>query len=303
MKPNSHLVWKVKYVPGVLSARGYNDGKVAVQTKAQTAGEPAAVQLTPDRSSLSADSRDLSVVRVAITDARGEIVPTATNLVHFDLSGPGKIIGVGNGDPSCHESDVYLSEPAVRSGTMNEWWMRTLREAKEYREVAEKFNDTRWALLDISSESGVLKAGELGVYRAHLFVTREDLALPTIPLRFGALKDTARVYVNGKLAGELDGAVRPLSIDLKTFLRSGVNTVAVLVKSTGNCGGLCRGATVELTGEPVVAAWKRSVFNGLAQVIVQSDDKAGAIKLTANADGLASAVTTMNAGVDRPATH
>jgi beta-galactosidase len=32
-------------------------------------------------------------------------VPDANNLITFTISGEGKIIGVGNGDPSCHEAD------------------------------------------------------------------------------------------------------------------------------------------------------------------------------------------------------
>jgi beta-galactosidase len=38
-------------------------------------------------------------------DAQGRIVPTAGNQVSFAVSGPGKIIGVGNGDPTSHEPD------------------------------------------------------------------------------------------------------------------------------------------------------------------------------------------------------
>jgi len=32
-------------------------------------------------------------------------VPTAMNEVTFTVTGPGKILGVGNGDPSSHEAD------------------------------------------------------------------------------------------------------------------------------------------------------------------------------------------------------
>jgi beta-galactosidase len=35
-------------------------------------------------------------------------VPVADNLIRFELRGKGKIIGVGNGDPSSHEADKYL---------------------------------------------------------------------------------------------------------------------------------------------------------------------------------------------------
>jgi hypothetical protein len=39
--------------------------------------------------------------------------------------------------------------------------------------------------------------------------------------------------------------------------------------------------------------WSRSLFNGLAQIIVQSTREAGEIKLTASADGLALATTVL----------
>ncbi len=32
-------------------------------------------------------------------------MPTAGNLIRFKVVGPGALIGVGNGDPNCHESD------------------------------------------------------------------------------------------------------------------------------------------------------------------------------------------------------
>ena len=38
------------------------------------------------------------------------VVPVAQNKISFALSGAGKIIGVGNGDPNCHEPDVFISE-------------------------------------------------------------------------------------------------------------------------------------------------------------------------------------------------
>jgi beta-galactosidase len=110
MKKNSELKWNVKYAPGVLSAKGFNGGKLVAETKVETTGEPAAVQLVPDRSSIKADGEDVSVFTVAVTDVQGRVVPVANNLIHFTLDGPGKIIGVGNGDPSCHEPDVYFDK-------------------------------------------------------------------------------------------------------------------------------------------------------------------------------------------------
>jgi len=54
---------------------------------------------------LIADGQDTALVAVAIIDNKGNVVPTASNLVSFTVSGPGKLIGLGNGDPSNHQPD------------------------------------------------------------------------------------------------------------------------------------------------------------------------------------------------------
>jgi beta-galactosidase len=102
---NTHLEWKVKYAPGVIEARGTKNGQVVLTEKRETTGAPAQLLLRPDRSSISADGEDVSCVAVEVQDAQRRMVPTASNEISFAVSGPGKIIGVGNGDPSCHESD------------------------------------------------------------------------------------------------------------------------------------------------------------------------------------------------------
>jgi beta-galactosidase len=104
MPRNGHLEWKVVYQPGTLEARGYRTGQVVETTQVETTGAPAKLALTPDRTTISADGADVVVINVAALDAQGRVVPIADNLVKFAITG-GRIIGVGNGDPSCHESD------------------------------------------------------------------------------------------------------------------------------------------------------------------------------------------------------
>ncbi|MGC4073758.1 MAG: beta-galactosidase GalA [Nibricoccus sp.] len=104
MPRNGHLAWKVAYTPGVLEARGYRGGKVVETRKVETTGAAAKIVLTPDRTVLTADNQDVSVITVSVLDAQGRAVPVADNLVTFEITG-GKIIGVGNGDPASHEAD------------------------------------------------------------------------------------------------------------------------------------------------------------------------------------------------------
>jgi len=102
--PLHHLEWKVNYAPGRLVARGVRRG-ARLEAVRETTGEPAAIRLTADRTALTADNADLAVITVEVIDAQGRVVPTAGNKVTFSLTGPAKLIGVGNGDPSSHEPD------------------------------------------------------------------------------------------------------------------------------------------------------------------------------------------------------
>jgi len=61
--------------------------------------------LNSDVTTLKADGCDVAIIKVAIKDAKGRVVPTANNLVKFSIEGPGKIIGVANGNPNSHEPD------------------------------------------------------------------------------------------------------------------------------------------------------------------------------------------------------
>jgi beta-galactosidase len=106
MPRNSHLEWQVPYQPGQLLAKGYNDNNQLVATdQVETVGAPASLRLSPDRETLQADGRDALVIPVSILDAQGRLVPMANNRVYFHLTGGGKILGVGNGNPSDHDPD------------------------------------------------------------------------------------------------------------------------------------------------------------------------------------------------------
>jgi beta-galactosidase len=104
MPLNGHLEWKVKYKPGTLEARGIRGGR-KLSARVETTGSALNLVLTPDRSLIKADGQDVSVVNVSVTDEKGRPVPDAMNAVSFALSGNGRILGVGNGDPSSHEAD------------------------------------------------------------------------------------------------------------------------------------------------------------------------------------------------------
>ena len=112
MKKDSHLAWIVKYAPGTIEARAFKDGKQVMTAKRETTGPAAKLVMKADRTEVSADGEDVAMFAAAVHDAQGHVVPIADNEVAFRVSGEGKLIGTGNGDPTNHESDKGSSRKA-----------------------------------------------------------------------------------------------------------------------------------------------------------------------------------------------
>ena len=98
-----HLSWDVTYEPGTLKAVGKKNGKIVCTEVIRTTGKLASIKLTSDCKQITADNQDVAQIRVEVLDAKGNIVPTADNLIKFNLKGNGKLLGLENGDPSDHE--------------------------------------------------------------------------------------------------------------------------------------------------------------------------------------------------------
>lgn len=92
-----HIQWQVKFEPGTLKAISRKDGKQVAEKVIKTAGVPAKIILTADRSKIKADGEDMSFVTVAIVDKDGTPVPYANNLLKFRLNGDARIAALENG--------------------------------------------------------------------------------------------------------------------------------------------------------------------------------------------------------------
>jgi beta-galactosidase len=101
---SAHLEWSVSFAAGTLEAKATKGGAVVATDTVHSAGSAAALKLTPDRATITADGRDLSYVEVDVLDAKGVLVPQASNKLTFSISGPGTLVGVDNGNAISHES-------------------------------------------------------------------------------------------------------------------------------------------------------------------------------------------------------
>lgn len=288
MPRERYLSWSVEYRPGVLSAKGYDSsGKQVSEASVETTGKPAAIRLVPDRTEINADGEDVSVVAVEILDDRGRIVPTAGNLICFSLTGPGKIIGMGNGDPTCHEADRIHSGPVDIVPAAG--WKSALvaDNGTDLAEVSPDFPDGSWQMETFRPGKALLpEEGKSVVCRGTASVRAVPFKTDSASLIFPGIRNgSALVFVNGSRIGEASGASASLIPLPSGTLKTGTNSIAFVIGPSFTKGTLLPGTALLLTSSerPV---WKRSAFNGLAQVILQSDRSPGELVLTATGEGL-----------------
>ena len=114
------LMWmNTKYEPGTLKVVAYDaQGQVAATREMHTAGVPYAIRLEADRTSLTADGKDLSFVTVSVVDKDGNLCPLADNEIKYTVTGAGHYKAGTNGNPASLES-LQRPQMKVFSGQMS----------------------------------------------------------------------------------------------------------------------------------------------------------------------------------------
>jgi beta-galactosidase len=226
-------------------------------------------------------------------------VPTAGNEITFEISGPGRIIGVGNGDPSSHEPDQYVE--TVSGIEVSHWRSKAVDGMTNRPEVASDYDDSTWQPAftgrDAARRGAPSQESQNNVYRGSF----ELAPVPrnrTVILALRNVGVEQAIYLNGSPVTQEITETGAQEFKLNSdLLHSGKNVIAIVAapasSARGNRGGQSNPAMIRV----VVPAkdWQRSLFNGLAQVIVQSTGKPGDIQLTAKSTGLADAVLRIHA--------
>lgn len=297
MPRNGHLEWTVTYQPGVLAARGSTKSGTILENRIQSPGAAASIQLIPDRNAIKADGEDVSVITVQVTDRNGAIVPDDGSNMSFTVEGPGKIIGVGNGDPSSHEADRFFE--TVRTSKIESLRELAVNNLNDRPEVAAGFDDSGW-----KPALRTQRSDDWRVYADTLLVIRGTFDLPGLTTETEAnlftksIVENQSVYVNGHLLAsniKRDAPNQSFRLDHK-LLTPGRNEYAVVgqrfrKRHQWDEPNTDPGLVQTVSPSP---RWKRSVFAGLAQVIVQSTKEPGDVIVKASAEGLLQSVLTLH---------
>src|SRR3984885_3657997 len=219
MKKDSHLAWAVKYAPGSIEARGYKGDKVVMTEKRETTGPAAKLVMTADRREISGSGEDVAMFAVAVQDAKGRVVPITDNEVTFKVSGSGRLIGVGNGDPTDQAPDKGTSRKAF-SG----YCMALVQSTKQVGDLTVEATSQGLAptAVTIAARAVTLRpqvsvwerevpagSGVTGLWRP-LPYEGSDSAVKALLARMGPVVFTLR-QEGANLAGNVEGASRSFS--------------------------------------------------------------------------------------------
>ena len=286
MEKNGHLEWNIPFMPGTLQANGYDaNGKIIAKATVSTPDVPVKVELMPYHKQVA--EQDVAIVTVQTRDKKGNVVSTANNLVHFSVQGHGTIVGVGNGDPSSHDAEVFLDENSTVPIT--DLREITVTDIHNRPEVAAGYNYSSWIPAFSQEPADWLE------YTDTLKVTRgvfqiDNLAATTkVTLFAKSILDNQSIYVNGHLlkADASKDQQIPAIVIPNSYLKQGKNEYAVTGKKLhrpnqwdqpNHDPGLVQ--IIDKAPEPT-----RTLFNGFAQVLVKVTGK-GPVTIKATADGI-----------------
>jgi beta-galactosidase len=286
MEQYGHLEWKINYTPGTLEAIGYKNGKKIVTDIQKTTGNAENIKLSADAENPS--NANVSVITVEVLDKKGLHIPTANDEITFDIKG-GKILGVGNGDPTSLEKDQFIDDITLAPITNFEE-----RKQAYVDNANQSALDESNAWKEAFKDRDYKNQASAYIYRGK-FELKSNLQSNSVDFFYKKIGVNESVFVNGNLVTA--NADDPQKYHLnKSVLKEGSNIITIRASPLQKVKdwdvmntdpGIIRVIT---PSEP----WKRKLFNGYAQIIVQKNESGSEVVLSASAKGLKPAVLNIN---------
>ncbi|WP_338838974.1 beta-galactosidase GalA [Flavobacterium ginsenosidimutans] len=278
MEQNSHLEWKVNYTPGTLEAVGYKNGKKVLSDIRKTTGKPENIKLSLDKENVL--KGNVSVVTVETTDKNGLHIPTANDEIMFSIKG-GKILGVGNGDPTSLESDQFIDDIALVAISN---FMEQKETTASLPQQLRNYSENEWT--EAFKNRDYKKQAPSYIYKGE-FDLKNNSTSNVVSFFYKKIGVETVVFVNGN-------KVEPSKEDFQKYvlnsaiLKQGKNTIHIAATPLQKI----KDWDVMNTDPGIIQvitpaeSWKRKLFNGYAQIIIQKDENAKEVVLSASAKGL-----------------
>lgn len=102
-KPNE---WNVPFEEGYIEAKGYVNGQVVASDRRDTSKAPKSIDIETNGQTFNNSGNDTIIMNCSVRDENGVPCPLADNKLFFEIEGDATLLGVGNGDPNSHESEI-----------------------------------------------------------------------------------------------------------------------------------------------------------------------------------------------------
>ncbi|KFF04363.1 beta-galactosidase GalA [Flavobacterium reichenbachii] len=276
MEQNGHLEWKVNYKPGTLKAVGYKNGKKILTEIQKTTGKSESINLSVDKENYSGK---VSVVTVETLDKNDLHVPTDNDEITFSIKG-GKILGVGNGDPTSLEKDQFIDAVSLVAIT-------NLQEQKGTNALPQQlsnYEEKEWR--EAFKDRDYKKQAPSYIYRGEFDLNNVSPS-NVISFFYKKIGVETVVFINGN-------KIEPSAEDPQKYalnpaiLKEGKNSIYIAATPLQKI----KDWDVMNTDPGIIQvitpaeSWKRKLFNGYAQIIIQKDENTAEVLLTASGKGL-----------------
>ncbi|MDQ6469682.1 beta-galactosidase GalA [Flavobacterium sp. LHD-80] len=281
IQQNGHLEWKVNYTPGTLEAIGYKNGKKILTETQKTTGKSENIKLSVDKENLP--NSKVNVVTVELIDKNGLHVPTSNDEIAFSIEG-GKILGVGNGNPTSLEKDQFIDDVSLVAITnFKEQKGVTANLSQELQNYAE--NDWKTAFKDRDYKN----QAPFYIYKGE-FDLKNNLASNIVSFFYKKIGVETVVFINGNKVNPSVEDSQKYTLN-SSILEEGKNTIHIIATPLQKI----KDWDVMNTDPGIIQVikpaeqWKRKLFNGYAQIIIQKEENVKEVILSASAKGLRSA--------------
>lgn len=96
--------WKLPYKKGVIRVLAYNENGEEIASDTQKSfDDPVRIVLKAEKDSIIANGEDLTFISISSEDSQGTFVANAKNRVEVSVTGPGRLVGLDNGDSTDYD--------------------------------------------------------------------------------------------------------------------------------------------------------------------------------------------------------
>ncbi len=121
----------------------------------ETKNDPYEIVVTPNRTTILADGKDVAIMNITAIDRQGREVTSAKNLIKFSCTGDARIIKVTNGDVNSTEPDHFSVDSLWQRSLFNGKCQVTIQAGKKIDKI--KFD----------AKSKGLQTGSTGIHTIH----------------------------------------------------------------------------------------------------------------------------------------